>query len=225
MPAVSEKQRRMMAIAEHAPEKLNKKNKGVLKMSHSQLHDFASKKETKDKPGRSLVDMEFMESSAKTTKLEGSHPGLSGPQVWGACELGANDGAHRGPTEGMHRGAEVCHRGPDTAFRTEEINPQHYGRDYETMPYKDMFKTNYRQRELNIRQESDLNYQECETPGAVSGEYESSLAYGTVGFKKVPVEETDNRTFERQQLYHREQHEFDEHEAGEDDEHHEYKHR
>jgi len=45
MPAVSEKQRRLMAIAEHHPEKLKTKNKGVLKMSHQQLHDFASTSE------------------------------------------------------------------------------------------------------------------------------------------------------------------------------------
>lgn len=34
-----------MAIAEHHPEKLRKKNRGVLKMSDSQLHDFAKTKE------------------------------------------------------------------------------------------------------------------------------------------------------------------------------------
>lgn len=47
MPAESKKQRRMMAIAEHAPEKLYKRNKGVLEMSKSQLHDFAVTKEKK----------------------------------------------------------------------------------------------------------------------------------------------------------------------------------
>ncbi len=45
MPATSVKQRRMMAIAEHHPEKLNKENRGVLSMSHGQLHDFASTSE------------------------------------------------------------------------------------------------------------------------------------------------------------------------------------
>lgn len=45
MPAESIKQRRVMAIAEHAPEKLHAKNKGLLKMSKGQLHDFASTKE------------------------------------------------------------------------------------------------------------------------------------------------------------------------------------
>lgn len=46
MPAVSKKQRIAMAIAEHDPEKLYSKNKGMKRMSHKQLHDFAS---TKDK--------------------------------------------------------------------------------------------------------------------------------------------------------------------------------
>lgn len=31
-----------MAIAEHSPNKLYAKNRGLLKMSHRQLHDFAS---------------------------------------------------------------------------------------------------------------------------------------------------------------------------------------
>lgn len=44
MPAVSKKQQEAMAIAEHEPEKLNPANKGMLKMSHSQLHDFAATK-------------------------------------------------------------------------------------------------------------------------------------------------------------------------------------
>jgi len=44
MPATSTAQRQLMAIAEHAPEKLHKENKGVLSMSHKQLHDFAATK-------------------------------------------------------------------------------------------------------------------------------------------------------------------------------------
>jgi len=47
MPAVSEKQRQLMAIAEHHPEKLHKENRGVLKMSRQQLHEFASTKGNK----------------------------------------------------------------------------------------------------------------------------------------------------------------------------------
>ncbi len=46
MPAVSVKQRKMMAIAEHHPSKLNPKNKGVLGMKKSQLHEYAETSET-----------------------------------------------------------------------------------------------------------------------------------------------------------------------------------
>jgi len=42
MPAVSQAQQAAMAIAEHHPDKLYKKNRGLLRMSHEQLHDFAS---------------------------------------------------------------------------------------------------------------------------------------------------------------------------------------
>ena len=42
MPSVSKAQQKAMAIAEHEPEKLNPENRGLLKMSHKQLHDFAS---------------------------------------------------------------------------------------------------------------------------------------------------------------------------------------
>jgi hypothetical protein len=44
MPAKSEKQREAIAIAEHSPEKLYKRNEGILGMSHKQMHDFASTK-------------------------------------------------------------------------------------------------------------------------------------------------------------------------------------
>jgi hypothetical protein len=43
MPAVSEKQRVAMAIAEHEPSKLYARNKGMKSMSYKQLHDFATK--------------------------------------------------------------------------------------------------------------------------------------------------------------------------------------
>lgn len=42
MPAVSKAQQEAMAIAEHEPGKLYAKNKGLLSMSHEQLHDFAA---------------------------------------------------------------------------------------------------------------------------------------------------------------------------------------
>ena len=34
-----------MAIAEHHPSEVSEKNKGVLNMSHQQLHDFADTKQ------------------------------------------------------------------------------------------------------------------------------------------------------------------------------------
>jgi hypothetical protein len=45
MPAESKAQRIAMAIAEHHPEELNPENKGLAKMSHKDLHDFASTSE------------------------------------------------------------------------------------------------------------------------------------------------------------------------------------
>lgn len=45
MPSKSKAQRKLMAIAEHAPEKLYKRNRGVLKMSKKQLSEYAKTKE------------------------------------------------------------------------------------------------------------------------------------------------------------------------------------
>lgn len=45
MPSESKAQRRVMAIAEHHPEELYPENKGLARMSKSQLHDFAKTKE------------------------------------------------------------------------------------------------------------------------------------------------------------------------------------
>lgn len=42
MPAVSKAQQIAMAIAEHEPEKLYARNKGLKEMTHTQLHEFAS---------------------------------------------------------------------------------------------------------------------------------------------------------------------------------------
>jgi hypothetical protein len=49
MPATSEKMRVAAAIAEHEPGKLYKRNRGFLKMTHGQLHDFAVKPKRKRK--------------------------------------------------------------------------------------------------------------------------------------------------------------------------------
>jgi hypothetical protein len=45
MPAKSVAQRRLMAIALHTPSSVSKKNRGVLKMSESDMNDFAHTKE------------------------------------------------------------------------------------------------------------------------------------------------------------------------------------
>jgi len=46
VPSISKAQRTVMAIAEHHPEQLYARNKGLLKMPHQQLHDFAATKES-----------------------------------------------------------------------------------------------------------------------------------------------------------------------------------
>lgn len=46
MPSVSVAQRIAMAIAEHQPSKLFKRNRGLKKMSKGQLHEFADTKES-----------------------------------------------------------------------------------------------------------------------------------------------------------------------------------
>ena len=46
MPALSQAQRRLMAIAEHHPSHVYGRNRGVLGMSHAQLHDFAATPES-----------------------------------------------------------------------------------------------------------------------------------------------------------------------------------
>jgi len=46
MPAVSRAQQIAMAIAEHEPDTLYARNRGMMNMSHSQLHDFAATKRT-----------------------------------------------------------------------------------------------------------------------------------------------------------------------------------
>jgi hypothetical protein len=59
MPAKSRKQQQMMAIAEHEPNKLYKKNKGVLGMSQGQLHDFAATKGASKKKKATLATTTF----------------------------------------------------------------------------------------------------------------------------------------------------------------------
>jgi len=76
MPAESEAQRRLMAIAEHHPSEVNKENRGVLKMDHKQLHDFASTKE-KGLPEHKHKDGEHhsggMDHKAAVAKMHPEH--------------------------------------------------------------------------------------------------------------------------------------------------------
>jgi len=69
MPAVSKKQRMVMAIAEHHPEELKGKNRGLLKMSHKQLHDFAStpEKGLPERKGHSTKELkQYVKRRSKT---------------------------------------------------------------------------------------------------------------------------------------------------------------
>jgi hypothetical protein len=45
MPAVSKAQRKLMGLAEHHPEKVYKRNKSILQMTGTALHDYASTSE------------------------------------------------------------------------------------------------------------------------------------------------------------------------------------
>ena len=47
MPSVSKSQQALMAIAKNSPSKVKGKNRGVLKMTKKQLHDFAATKTKK----------------------------------------------------------------------------------------------------------------------------------------------------------------------------------
>jgi hypothetical protein len=58
-PAVSVKQRRVMAIAEHEPGILYARNKGIAKMKQGVLHEYAATKEAgmplrKGKQGKNI---------------------------------------------------------------------------------------------------------------------------------------------------------------------------
>lgn len=55
MPAVSEAQRRLFAIAEHNPSKLHKKNKALGNLTHKVLHEFSSIKGLHEKVKRNIL--------------------------------------------------------------------------------------------------------------------------------------------------------------------------
>jgi len=75
MPATSENMRIAAAIAEHEPEKLYKRNRGMLKMSKKQLHDYAKKRKTGSQgdPGVETGHCEGIGKSKMSTKHAGEH--------------------------------------------------------------------------------------------------------------------------------------------------------
>src|SRR5579859_12456 len=74
MPAISQAQQRLMAIAEHNPSALFAKDRGVLKMSHQQLHDFAATKGLKKMDKMGAIRAGFSKGHSKR------HPGFKAVQ-------------------------------------------------------------------------------------------------------------------------------------------------
>lgn len=66
MPSRSIAEQQATAIAEHAPSKLYKRNRGLLKMSHQQLHDFAATPHTGLPQHKGTL-----RAAARKTKLHG----------------------------------------------------------------------------------------------------------------------------------------------------------
>jgi hypothetical protein len=84
MPAKSKAQQALMAIAEHNPSAVSSKNKGVLEMTHTQLHDFAATK-TKGLPQK--VKKKVVTTKVKHTPIaDNSGGGVMGklPQALAA---------------------------------------------------------------------------------------------------------------------------------------------
>jgi len=69
MPAQSIKQRRAIAIAEHHPEKLYKRNRSLLKMSKKQLSEYASTKESGLPKKKKKKNPAISESNRKLSDL------------------------------------------------------------------------------------------------------------------------------------------------------------
>jgi hypothetical protein len=55
MPATSEAQRRLFAIAEHHPSQLYKENRGLARLPHKTLHEFAATKGLTKEIGKKLL--------------------------------------------------------------------------------------------------------------------------------------------------------------------------
>lgn len=72
MPATSRAQQKLMQIAEHHPSQVYARNRGVLKMSHRQLHDFSVGSE-KSKPYYARHTRTGQFKTRGRTRTYGSH--------------------------------------------------------------------------------------------------------------------------------------------------------
>ena len=186
-------------------------------MSEQQLSDFAGSRVTKskqDRPGRSIIDVEIHERKPEhsSLKLEGFYatPGQECHEAEKTHEH-LSSWRSREVEDGPSYELSVEFYGPDTPFRTEEINPHHYGRDYNPLPLRDYFKAEKSDDRQNLRLVDEYAYEEIETPGTVPSKgLESSLAYGSISYEKIPSENDDNRSFKSQREYRRSQAEMDE---------------
>jgi hypothetical protein len=224
MPSTSERQRKFMG-AELARKRAGKGTKTG--MSEQQLREFAGsvhKSGTKEKPGHSIIDVEYISRNPESKKdltLEGYYykPGETGHiesnhehmMGWHSREI----------KSGPDYSAEVVYYGPDTDYYVEEINPQHYGRDYEPAPLKDLFKTEDKAEEEGIRLMEEFEYSEQEMPGAVNDDLEKCTTdtWGANSYKdkRIKRDRPDYRTFDDQKKFRRSHNEI-EHEFWENDE-------
>lgn len=214
MPSTSKKQQRFMGAQLSKQRKTGSNSTG---MSEEQLREFAGSRVSKakhQKDGRSLVDVEFHTRKPEegTLTLQGFlyQPGEECHDAQKHHEFLAS-WESRNIDKYKDYGAPVMFLGPDSDFRAEEVNPHHYGRDYEPAPLKDLFKTEDKAEELGIRMREEYEYAELATPGSVAKKgLESSLAYGTTSYSKIKTEMPDNRSFDSQQEFRRQHDELDE---------------
>jgi len=148
MPAVSKAQRTAIAIAEHEPEKLYKRNRGMLDMTQSQMHDFAATKEKHlpaRKPPRNPAHEEKADLHGHAAKRghggmhaeayvhgamsqrHGSHKAnhprtaASGHGYSGSHAQAYMDGAAN-EADGQHRMAEAAEAEPDTEHAIDDAS-------------------------------------------------------------------------------------------------------
>lgn len=204
MPSSSDKQRRFMG-AELARKRAGKKTQTG--MSENQLRDFAGSV-------GSLEDIDYHEDAAgkDSLKLSGFYydPGEECHDAQKNHEF-MSSWESREVKNGPDYKLEIDYFGPDTDYRAEEINPHHYGRDYEPAPFKDLFKTEEKAERVGLRMREEYEYSEVSTPGTVPDKgMDTSLAYGSVSYEKIPTENPDSRGFGAQKKFRRAQDEVEE---------------